>query len=233
MVTRTRPLLPMSTLNSILLRFPFIYRMDFVKYESGLRTNRGLDDVLSQLNNVRDIEGEIIECGSDRCGTSAIMAQYLNSIGVEKKIYALDVFGDGFIADELEEERNLGLTKATSNTFRYNSFDYVKNKIKTLGLDRFIIPIKGPFEETLPYIDSRFCLCLIDCDLRKSMLYCAETTWPRLSKKGVILFDDYCSSEYKGAKMAVETFIQTHRDEISSHGLLNRLYQVTKADTES
>src|ERR1044071_3176173 len=100
MVTRTRPLLPMSTLNSILLRFPFIYRMDFVKYESGLRTNRGLDDVLSQLNNVRNIEGEIIECGSDRCGTSAIMAQYLNSIGVEKKIYALDVFGDGFIADE-------------------------------------------------------------------------------------------------------------------------------------
>jgi O-methyltransferase len=231
MVTRNRPLLPMSTLNNILLRFPFIYRMNFVKYESGLRTNHGLDDIMLQLKNARNIEGDIIECGCDRCGTSVIMAKYLKSTCVNKRIYALDVFGHGFEPKELEEERSLGLTQATTKTFRYNSLDYVKSKIRTLGFGQSIIPIKGLFKDTLPHIESRFCLCLIDCDLSKSMLYCAETIWPRLSKKGIMLFDDYGSTEYKGVKIAVDTFLEKYRDEISSHGLLNRLYQVTKADT--
>src|SRR6266511_2692059 len=101
---RTRPLLPQSILNSLLLRFPFIYRMKFVNYESGLRDNHGLEDLMQQLERVLDVRGDIIECGSDRCGTSVILAKYLKTMGNDKKIYALDMFGSGFDVNELEEE---------------------------------------------------------------------------------------------------------------------------------
>jgi hypothetical protein len=227
-MARTHPLLPQSILNGLLLKFPFVYRMKFVNYESGLRDSGGLEDLMERLKGVINVNGDIIECGSDRCGTSVIMAKFLKSKGVSKKIYALDVFGSGFDVNELEEERQLGLTQATNKTFTYNSFDYVKNKIKRLGLDQIIIPVKGLFKDTLPHINSTFCLCLIDCDLKKSMLYSAETVWPKLTKNGIMLFDDYGSSEYKGVKIAVDDFVNKYRTDISVHGLLNKLYQVRK-----
>ena len=65
MRARTRPLLPQSTLNNLLLRFPFIYRMKFGNYESGIRDNHGLEDLMEQLKNVLNLDGNIIECGSD------------------------------------------------------------------------------------------------------------------------------------------------------------------------
>lgn len=183
---------------------------------------------MQKLETVLHIQGDIIECGSDRCGTSVILAKYLKTIKNDKKIYALDVFGSGFDVNELEEERRLGLTKAHNTTFTYNSFEYVKSKIKLLGFDDIIIPIKGLFKNTLPSIDSTFCLCLIDCDLGKSMLYCAETLWPKLSRNGVMLFDDYGSLDYKGVKIAVDGFVIEYEQEISEHGLLNKIYQVRK-----
>jgi len=152
----------------------------------------------------------------------------LKTIDNDKKIYALDVFGSGFDVNELEEERRLGLTQAQNRTFTNTSFEYVKSKIKLLGLENIIIPVKGLFKDTLPSIDSTICLCLIDCDLRKSILYCAETLWPKLSRKAVMLFDDYGSMAYKGVKIAVDGFVNEHQQEISEHGLLNKIYQVRK-----
>lgn len=225
---RTRPLLPQSVLNTILLRFPFIYTMKFVNYESGLRDNDGLKDLMQQLETILHIRGDIIECGSDRCGTSVILGKYLKTIDIDKKIYALDVFGSGFDIKELEEERRLGLTDVEDSSFTNTSFEYVKKKIKLLGLENIVIPVKGLFKDTLPSIDSTFCLCLIDCDLRKSILYCAETLWPKLSSNGVMLFDDYGSMEYKGVKIVVDAFVNDHQQEISEHGFLNKIYQVRK-----
>jgi O-methyltransferase len=228
MKSRKRPLLPQSTLNNLLLRFPFLYGINFIKYESGLRTNGGISDLLSGLNKVLNVEGDIIECGSYRCGSSVIMAKHLKTEGVRKKIYALDLFGGGFEISELEEERRLGLTQATNEAFTYNSYHYVKSKIQRLGFSDIIIPVKGLFEHTLPKIDSKICLSLIDCDLKKSIIYSAEAIWPKLSREGIILFDDYLSQEYKGAKVAVDDFVNEHQTELSEHGLLNRLYSVRK-----
>jgi hypothetical protein len=66
---------------------------------------------MEKLRTVLNEEGDIIECGSARCGTSTVIANYLRSRRIIKKVYALDVFGSGFDTDELEEERQLGLTQ--------------------------------------------------------------------------------------------------------------------------
>ncbi len=218
---------PPGVLNTMLLRFPFLYRTKLVFYETNFLGSGEIDELLAQVGTVLDIEGDIIECGSSRCGTSVIMANYLRSRHVSKKILACDSF-EGFDRAELNRERKAGLTSAPSDSFTSTSYEYVKKKIAVLGLQEQVIPIKGYFQDVLPNITGPFCLALIDCDLKDSLIYSAETIWPHLSSGGRILFDDYLHPDFKGAKLGVDNFVDKHRAEISEHGLLSCLYYVCK-----
>ena len=106
--------------------------------------------------------------------------------------------------------------------------DNVQKKIAALGFQHTVFPVKGYFQDTLPHMSGPFCLALIDCDFRDSLLYAAEIIWPNLLSQGCIVFDDYCESAFKGAKQGVDIFVEKHRSEISEHRLLNRLYYVRK-----
>lgn len=225
--TKIKHTIPPALLNTLLLHFPSLYRTKLVFYETNLRAGGGIDELLAQLAMVLDVEGEIIECGSSRCGASILMAQYLRSRRINKKILACDSY-EGFDRAELEREQKDGLTTATSSAFTSTSYQYVQKKIAALGLQNTITPIKGYFQDSLPNIPGPFCLALIDCDLRDSLLYSAEAIWPKLSSGGRILFDDYIDVEFRGAKQGVDIFVEKHQAEISEHGLLNRLYYACK-----
>jgi hypothetical protein len=214
-------------MNGILLQFPFLYRLRLVYYETDLSANNGIAELLTHLQMTTEIDGNIIECGCSLCGSSIIMARYLHSKGLHKSIYACDSFS-GFDLDELARERNDGLTKASDNAFTLTSYEYVQKKIARLGVDDVVIPIRGFFRDTLPQIQSKFSFALIDCDLKESTLYCAETIWPKLVPHGRILFDDYDSEEFQGVRLGVDTFIKQHSQEIAEHGLLKRFYFVHK-----
>ena len=220
--------IPTNLLNKILLSFPFLYRTKFINFESYLEESE-LNDVLKGIDSVKDLPGNIIECGCARCGTSVILAQYLSSKKIMKKVYALDSFS-GFDPQELKKEKQLGLTDATSDEFTYSSYDYVKKKIRKLGLSHALIPVKGYFQQTLHKIDSNFCMSLIDCDLSESITFTAENIWPRLVGGGLLFFDDYASENYAGVKPAVDKFVEKHRNEIKQFGLLGRLYCIKKID---
>ncbi len=56
-----------------------------------------------------------------------------------------------------------------------------EKKLAKLGLTHLIQPIREYFQQTLPKLDSSFCLAFIDCDLHDSILYCAQTLWPALN----------------------------------------------------
>ena len=104
-VKKIKPKIPPIIFNNFLLIFPFLYRTKLVNYETDLEENHGIDDLLQQLNMVLNLEGDIIECGSSRCGTSIIIANYLRSKQVySKMIYACDSF-EGFDRYELRQER--------------------------------------------------------------------------------------------------------------------------------
>jgi hypothetical protein len=221
-------IIPQSILNCVLLKFPFLYRTSFVNYESYSIEGGGVDDLLQQLKMVSTLTGNIVECGSARCGSSILIAKFLHSNGIQKKIFSLDLFGNGLDASELSEERKGGLTRVSDKAFTYNSYEYVLKKIKKLGFGNTVFPIKGFFSETLPLINSKFCLSFIDCDLSKSIEYCAEKIWPETVSQGIMLFDDYGSQDYKGVKPTVDAFVKRYKDQIEQHGLLNRLYYVRK-----
>lgn len=180
----------------ILLMFPFLYRTNFVNYESSV-SGESKVRLLELLDKVLGVEGNIIECGSDLFGTTVIMANYLREKHIHKIIYGCDSF-EGFDHAELENERQIGLTKASDMSFTTTSYGYVRRKIRKLGVEDIVIPVRGFFQETLPHIKSDFCFAFVDCDLELSITYSAETIWPDLASDGCIVFDDYTNERFRG-----------------------------------
>jgi hypothetical protein len=225
LATNVNHIVPRPILNSILLTFPFLYRTKTINYETML--DKGIEDLMGQLAIVANLDGSIIECGSPYAANSIIMAIYLRSIRLHKLIYACDSF-QGFDRSELEKERKAGLTSVSDKAFTFTSYLYVKRKIKRLGFEGIVVPVPGFFEQSLPGIKDKFCFALIDCDLKDSTVYCLERIFPDMVSGGRILIDDYASDDYKGAKLGVDFFVNTHLDKISGHGFLNKLYYITK-----
>src|SRR5258707_7685118 len=79
-------MIPPALLNAILLRFPSLYGTKLVFYETNLQKAGEIDELLAQMAMAMDVDGDIIECGSSRCGTSIIMANCLRARQLNKKI---------------------------------------------------------------------------------------------------------------------------------------------------
>ncbi len=56
MRTKVFNLIPLPVMNKILLTFPTIYKMKIVNYESVLTLNNGIQELLNQINKVKNIE---------------------------------------------------------------------------------------------------------------------------------------------------------------------------------
>lgn len=209
-----------------LLTVPALYGSGQVAFETGLHD--ALDELLGQLDQALAVPGEIVECGSYTCGSSVIIARHLRQRGQARTVYAYDSFA-GFALSELAHERASGLTEELDSSFTGTSYHYVRLKLRRLGLAGAVVPVRGYFEQTLPAATGPVCFALIDCDLRDSVRYCAEQIWPRLSPGGRMVFDDYRSHNFRGARLGIEDFLGQHRDEIADHGLIRRLYYVYKA----
>jgi hypothetical protein len=212
---------PLNWIEKILLTFPSLYKLPLIEYESHLsREDRNV--TINEINDILQdgIEGDIIECGTSRCGTTAIMSNLLKKHGSEKHIYACDSFG-GFIKQELQKEQALGWSPATESAdhaFTKNSYEYVSSKMNALGCSNVTL-VKGFFQDTLPNLveNKSFSFAFIDCDLADSMLFAMEQIWPKLSSGGVMLCDDYKGDDTQGVYVAVSEFLEKYNGEIAAH----------------
>ena len=97
----------------------------------------------------------------------------------------------------------------------YNSFDYVRKKVRKLGLEDRIVLVRGFFSSTLPGIQNPISMVLVDCDLGSTIEYCLNETFPKLSPGGMILVDEYGSTSWSGVTGAVDNFVRAHPGELN------------------
>lgn len=97
-------MIPRHLMDKILLTFPFLYKTKIVNFETAMSLQNGIHELLEKIEEIRDVEGDIIECGSARCGTTVIMGKYLQKNKISKTIYTCDSF-EGFDKEELKSER--------------------------------------------------------------------------------------------------------------------------------
>jgi O-methyltransferase len=162
------------------------------------------------------IAGDIVECGVWRGGSIMAVALTLLKLNqLDKDIYLFDTFAgtvkpgpldvafDGAPAAE-EFERNK-ITDDSSH-WSYASLDKVKAAVYSTGYNRERIHfIAGRVEDTIPdQAPPAISLLRLDTDWYESTRHELMHLFPRLSRGGVLIIDDY--GHYQGARQACDEY---------------------------
>ena len=144
------------------------------------------------------IEGDIWECGVYKGGTAAMMAAILRDNKMpSKKLYLFDTFE--------------GMPKTDSALDAHTEGDFCDTSVEAVAAyvgspDQCVIR-KGFIPNTFQGLESaKIAFAHIDVDIYKSILDSLNFIWPRLSRGGFIVFDDYGFPSCPGARVAVDEF---------------------------
>tara|TARA_B100002051_G_C16557086_1_gene545579 strand:+ start:132 stop:887 length:756 start_codon:yes stop_codon:yes gene_type:complete len=208
------------------LKLPIEFSQDELNLVTSIEdyTMTGRIRIISIINLYKDIinrevEGDFVECGVWR-GGNLILVQKLNEIHQQKKnIFGFDTFEgmtkpNEFDFDLRNENANNLLNKTkklnnVKNIWAYCDLDTVQDNINKILKQNNIKLIKGDVKNTLKIkenLPEKISMLRLDTDFYESTKIELEVLYPRLSKGGVLIIDDY--GHFKGCKKAVDEFFE-------------------------
>lgn len=183
---------------------------------------------LGQLEQVKTMEGDIVECGVS-IGHGALLFLLLGEyLGVERTYYGFDSF-TGF-PDPVEKD---GVTPVTGKGFWANPSETVLRVLKDGRIpddkirDRVRL-IKGLFNHTLPKYEGKIALLHLDCDLYESYKCALENLYDKVIRGGIIMFDEYDDARWPGARVAIDEFFADKPEKPVPHHKSSWKYYVQK-----
>jgi len=150
----------------------------------------------------RAVEGHVIECGAYRGATSLLLATLGLLNGVGKKVLMLDTFAGMPPPSEFDSSRESG---ELSLPERWP--EMIRQQAAALGVEGLVEVHEGLFSATFPGLAARnlvFSFCHIDANIFQGTLEACEFTLPRMSRGGVMVFDDYNALRDLGARLAID-----------------------------
>lgn len=167
-----------------------------------------------------EVPGDIAELGVFRGLGLMTWANFLESYCISdrtKIVYGFDNW-KGFVSITKEDGEDVEEVQKYEGGFSPEAYyDELRDAIKIFDKDRFI-PwkdriklIEGNIEETVPkFVEDnpgiRFSLVHFDCDMYTPTKAGLEYFWPRLSRGGIFLFDEYAIKDWPGETKAVDEF---------------------------
>jgi hypothetical protein len=151
------------------------------------------------------IEGDLIETGVWRGGACIFMRAILAAYGIEdRKVYVADSF-EGLPKPDAEKFPADKRDSFHIHRFLAVSQDEVENNFKRYGLlDTQVVFLKGWFKDTLPHAPiEKLAVLRLDGDMYGSTMEALVNLYPKLSKGGFCIIDDYA---LPGCKQAVDDF---------------------------
>jgi hypothetical protein len=160
------------------------------------------------------IPGDIVECGVWRGGNLVIAGLLRKRLGFDRQIWAFDTFAgmtrptaaDFKPAEDLDVEKKFAnLNRVDHNEWCLASEDEVLRSFESHVGNRNLRTVRGPVEETLARpenLPERIAILRLDTDFYESTKAELDLLYPRLSKGGVLIVDDY--GEWAGARKAVD-----------------------------
>ncbi len=177
----------------------------------------------------KNIEGDIVECGVWKGGSMMAVAEtLLRSCDASRNLYLFDTF-EGMSPPTDKDVDFWGKTaesllghsdaKVADLFWCRATMELVKSAIDSVGYPSEKIHLcKGMVEQTIPLsAPDKISLLRLDTDWYESTKHEMEHLFPRLSKGGVLIIDDY--GHWQGARKAVDEFLEKHNVKI----LLNRI----------
>tara|TARA_Y100001968_G_scaffold315855_1_gene342948 strand:+ start:1108 stop:1899 length:792 start_codon:yes stop_codon:yes gene_type:complete len=163
------------------------------------------------------IDGDIIECGVWRGGCSIAMAKTIKRFNSNKKIILYDTFAGMTrpTEDDVKAKNGRNALKKFNdlNTEGYNKWCYasveeVKASFKKYGLLDIASFRKGDISAVLKDnkddLPTKISLLRLDTDWYESTKDEMEILYPKVSKNGILLVDDYGS--WEGARKAIDEY---------------------------
>lgn len=168
-----------------------------------------------------EIPGDIAELGVFRGLGLMTWANLLEAFCVgdrTKMVYGFDNW-KGFTKIMTQDGGAIDYVNKSEGGFSpENFYDELKEAIAIFDKDRFI-PwkarirlIEGNIEETAwKFVEDnpgvRFSLIHFDCDIYKPTKAALDAFWPKLSRGGIMLFDEYAIHDWAGETQAVDDFL--------------------------
>jgi O-methyltransferase len=212
------------------------YEQEFrrIYLDSCSYTYTPVERIFSLYNAVRyvveaKIPGDLAECGVWRGGNCMVMAYTLMSLGeTNRKIYIYDTFTGMSKPTEkdyspVSKQSGIShwkkLQRDGYTDWCYSPLEEVQaNLAKTGYPEKNLIFVKGKVEKTIPKTAPKnLALLRLDTDWYESTKHEMIHLYPRLTKKGVLIIDDY--GHWAGARKAVDEYMEKNKIRI----LLNRV----------
>jgi len=212
--------------------FDPIHRDIYEKIKNNTMTSP--ERIYSLLEAVRYVEtnqipGAIVECGVWKGGSMMAVAEMLSRLGMTtRELYLYDTFegmsepderdktysgesASDLLEKDADKEQNLVWAYSTLETVQegMQSTRYPQEKVHY---------IKGKVEDTIPStVPPQIALLRLDTDWYESTRHELIHLFPRLSRTGVLILDDY--GHWAGARKAVDEYFAEHKQPL----LLNRI----------
>jgi O-methyltransferase len=136
----------------------------------------------------RSIEGDVIECGCYKGGSTANLSLICQLVG--RRLLVFDSFEGLPQPDESDRIHEMDVS---GRVIEYEKGQYtgrldeVRHNVSAYGALDVCEFCKGYFKSTLPKLDRKIVFAFVDVDLRESLEDCLRELWPRL-QDGCLLF---------------------------------------------
>ncbi|MBI10217.1 MAG: macrocin O-methyltransferase [Rhodospirillaceae bacterium] len=180
-------------------------------------TCTGVDRIYALIEAVgyvatNKLDGDFVECGVWRGGSTMAMAEAALETGILPKIWLFDTF-EGMTAPT-EEDRDVYGTAmmGLQNILRQGWMKVTESEVEqnlcltSYPHEKFRL-VRGPVEETIPdQAPEKIALLRLDTDWYQSTKHELEHLYPRVVEGGVVIIDDY--GDFEGAKRATDEFFE-------------------------
>lgn len=164
-----------------------------------------------------NIPGDIVECGVWKGGSTMLAALTLLSLkNTKKSIYMYDTFSGMSKPSDVDidyegthsKKKWRSSQKENYNEWCFSSLEEVKENMLSTGypVDKLYF-IEGKVESTIPKtIPQKISILRLDTDWYESTYHELQYLYPKLSKNGVLIIDDY--GHWKGCRKAVDKYLE-------------------------
>ena len=150
------------------------------------------------------IPGDIVECGTARGGSAALMGLTLKGLRARRPLWVFDSFEGLPTPSERDPDLAIAVRYIGSCVGALKEVRELFDKLDILADAHFV---KGLFQVTVPRSEiGAIAVLHLDGDWYESVRVCLDHLYDRVSSGGVIQIDDY--GHWEGARAAVDDFIR-------------------------